>query len=249
MRILDRARPELLFLACLSLTACADSARSIPFGAKIDPMNVGIDQSIERDGSNRIYVWQVHEFDGTTHILTWKDATGNAGEVLRDFDSCRRDRCQTTGEYRCPLNATAGERPHAPQLFPTLLTCAASANMSGYQETTGPRATEYRVLIVTGDAASYMAAGEIPLGPKLGGKRIVVSHAETDKTTVVADVDGCLRVAAKQGLFESCGIGNHWCKTVEPMLGRFDECLRSRSYTVEPCSENCSAPSAKERQK
>ena len=115
--------------------------------------------------------------------------------------------------------------------------------MSGYQETVGPRATEYRVTIVTGDAARYMAAGGIPLGQNLGGRRILVSHTETDKTTIVADVESCLRTAATRGVMENCGTEPYQCKTVQPMLDRFDKCLRSRSYAIEPCSEHCRAPS------
>ena len=238
----------LLCLMSMGLSACAsNSGNPVPFGAQVVPTNTGIQVTMKREGSSRVYVWQVHDFDGTTHILTWKDSGGSAEEVLKDLDSCMRSRCEARGADGCPSKPAAAERPHAPEIFPAMLACAASARMSGYQEILGPRATEYRVTVVTGDAARYMAAGEIPLGRNLGGHRIVVSHVEMDKKTIVADVDSCLKIAAVPGLLESCGSGTYQCETIQPMLDRFDTCLRSRSYSVEPCSAHCTAPSAKEQ--
>jgi hypothetical protein len=126
-----------------------------------------------------------------------------------------------------------------------LLSCAASANLSGFQETVGPHASEYRVDIMTGDAARYMAAGEISLGKDLGGRRIVGSSTETDTKTVVADVESCLKLAAGRGVRANCDTANWRCTTVRPLLDRFDQCLRSRSYAVKECPERCSAPATK----
>jgi hypothetical protein len=229
-------------LALMGLGACASNP--IPFGARVDPTNVGVESSLKRDGFHPVYVWQVHDFDGTTHILTWKDTSGKAREVLTEFNSCRTQG-QTNGAGR--LDEVAAERPHAPTIFPQMLACATSANMSGFEETVGPRATEYRVAIVTGAAAVYMAAGEIPLNPKLGGLRIVDTHTETDKKTIVADVESCLSVAASPGVIDDCGTTLRQCQTINPMLDRFDQCLRSRSYAVQPCSgpEQCPVPGHK----
>jgi hypothetical protein len=236
---------KLLTLAPLALCACAETADPMTYGSRVDPTNIGVEASMKRDGSSHIYQWQVHDYDGSTHILTWRDSTCHGGEILKDFDSCLRNRCEPAVGLVCRPKVTAANHVEAPQIFSEMLACAASARMCGYQETLGPPATEYRVTILTGDAARYMAAGEISLSPNLGGTRIVVSHLEADKKAIVADVDSCLRLAAKRGLIESGSSAPYRYQTVEPLLDRFDVCLRSRSYSVEGCSERCPAPSTK----
>jgi hypothetical protein len=113
----ERIPAGLLFLASMTLVGCADSVSLIPFGARVDPTNTGVEASIERDGLTYTYRWQVHDFDGTTHVLIWKDSTGSGREVLRDFDSCLRSRCQMIGRYSCPSSAIGADRPTPPSSF------------------------------------------------------------------------------------------------------------------------------------
>lgn len=105
--------------------------------------------------------------------------------------------------------------------------------MTDLAETRGPDATEYGVMVVTGDSARYLAEGVISLAPSLGARRIVVGRNPVAKAKVVADVRDCLGIAASRGPVESCVPGDYGCRTIAPMLGRFDRCLESRSYTVE----------------
>lgn len=222
-----------LVTAFANLSGCAtsDSAVRAPYGARVSPVHAGFDLESSRGGSGIVYVWHVHDYDGTNHTLTWIDTGGTAREVVKRFDACVRNDCAMRMRSMSASPSCSNE-PARPPLFPGMLDCARSSEMTDYRETIEPDATEYDVLIVTGDAARNMAAGAIPLSRYLGARRKVTSVVPADKKKVVADVENCLRGAAARGVVESCAsLGR--CTTIMPMVDRFDSCLRAHSYAVE----------------
>ena len=226
----DRAAPVLL-TALLTLNACATSGPTVhePVGARVVPVHSGIEMETLKSGSRRVYVWHVHDYDGTNHVLTWDDGSRVAQEVLPKVSACIHADCADLGPTAA---ATCSHPAIRPQLFHALHACADSSGMADYHETTERGATEYYVLIVTGTAATYMAAGDIQLSASLGARRKVTSVSPAD-TTIVGDVASCLKSSAAQGVIEPCRNSFARCTTIKPMLDRFDSCLRSHAYTVD----------------
>ena len=227
-----------VLVALLTLNACATSSAPVhaPVGARVLPVHRGIQiESPHNAESQRVYVWHVHDYDGSNHVLTWDDTGAVAQDVLPKLSACVHAYCADVGPLPT-TTTTCSHKPVRPQLFRALQSCVDSLGMSQFQVATEPGAMEYTVQIITGSGATYMAAGEIQLSRSLGAQRTVTSPVPAD-TIIVHDVDSCLRSAAAHGVIESCGITRAGCTTIKPMLARFDACLRSHAYTVDASND------------
>ena len=86
------------------------------------------------------------------------------------------------------------------------LRCVETSGMPTPEIIPEPDATEYRVQLTVGI---------------LGARRRLRLPPDVHVTSVSADVDQCMREAEEKGV------------TIQPLLARFDSCLRKRSYWVD----------------
>lgn len=228
----------LLGSALLALSGCASSARRpVTVGAQVVPTRTGFE--FYRRGS--VNTWHVYDYDGTSRVLTLEDPLGSFGAAVRQFNACVCSQCQALpSAYSASDPGSTRARP--PELLKHVHECAIAARLTDLRELPGPDATEYRLTLVVGDAARYMEAGEVLLWHPLGSRRNVTTSTAAGKAALVTDVNNCVRSASAAGTIDDCGSKGFQCQSVQSMLDRFDACLRSRSYTVEP--ESTSGPSA-----
>jgi hypothetical protein len=213
-------RSLLLVPGVLTLVGCAmfGSSPSVPIEARVVPLHAGIEMEPRTEGSRFVYLWHVHDYDGTNHTLTWEVARGQQTEGLSRFNLCLREKTKVSGSV-------------PPQLMQAVKACAKTA-LRGAYEGIEPGESEYKVVVVTRAATSHIGAGALSVAPALGAQMKVMSRGPADNR-IFADVASCLNTAQAEHSFADCGEQLWQCKSAHPMLHQFDDCLRSRAYSVE----------------
>jgi hypothetical protein len=191
-------------------------------------------------GATSGMVVKVGDWEGTSEIYSWPAQALSDAEALRRLNACL-DSLRMGMSFASPQNA---QQPHF--LRSAALHCIERSGMPSYTDTVGPDATEYDVVITAGNVNDHIApdAGSpvVAFGsPYLGAQRHIRATSAVP-ATVVSDVKSCTDQAATRGVFtnvrsatapESSGLQTTWNHTsIEPMVNRFDQCLRGRGYVV-----------------
>ena len=114
---------------------------------------------------------------------------------------------QTHPGYQRLVACVEDVRAKAPSdLRNAVLRCVETSGMPPPEVIPEPDATEYRVQLTVGI---------------LGARRRLRLPANVHVTSVATDVDQCVREAEEKGV------------AIQPLLARFDSCLRKRSYWVD----------------
>ena len=192
-------------------------------------------------GATSGMIVKVGDWEGTSEIYSWPAQALSDAEALRRLNACL-DGLRMSVSFASPQNA---QQPHF--LRSATLRCIGRSGMPSYTDTVGPDATEYDVVITAGNVNDHIAPGPgspvVAFGsPYLGAQRHIRSTSAVP-ATVASDVKSCTDQAAVRGVFtnvrsvttpESSGLQATWNNTtIEPMVGRFDQCLRGRGYVVE----------------
>lgn len=181
----------------------------------------------------------VNEFDGSSHELVWPAEVVVADSVLKELVSCLSDL-----RWRVRL-ANSTSMATARFIGTEVTRCAAASGMPPYQEMPGPFAATYIVELATGNVNDVMpkpqgsriaASG----GPFLGARRLVHDTSVGSNSTA-SDVKQCAAEASSKGVFSGSTAKMNTQGTLqttssfmtfEPMVRRFDECLRRLDYVV-----------------
>jgi hypothetical protein len=192
-------------------------------------------------GATSGMVVKVGDWEGTSEIYSWPAQALSDAEALRRLNACL-DSLRMGMSFASPQNA---QQPHF--LRSAALHCIERSGMPSYTDTVGPDATEYDVVITAGNVNDHIAPDPgspvVALGsPYLGAERHIRMTSAVP-ATVASDVKSCTDQAAAHGVFtnvratttpESSGLQTTWNHTtIEPMVNRFDQCLRGRGYAVE----------------
>lgn len=184
------------------------------------------------------YVIHISEIDGSNVDLAWAAETSFQEGSLKGLQSCLAD---ARWQFRF-ADPAASPTPHA--VRSAVDHCMATSNMPPYEEHAAKDSTEYTIQLSTGDihdrtrpevGSRVWASGGAPLGALRH-----VSNPTTNRNTVETDVNTCTIAAADKGIFDTARtstsdglfVTSQGYTTIQPMLERFDQCLREKGYTV-----------------
>lgn len=184
---------------------------------------------------------EVGDFAGTNATFSWSSVVLADTDRLPALDSCL-DKLRMAVRFADPETIT---EPHF--IRSAAIHCFESAGMPASVSTHDHDAREYDVQLTTGNVRDsterepgvrLSASG----GPYLGARRHIRTNA-ADPTTVVSDVTECRDRAAAGGVFTTTRMSGApdsagWQMsfghtTIQPMVDRFDQCLKNRGYGVE----------------
>jgi len=185
---------------------------------------------------------RVADLDGTRDTYSWPADEQPSPDALSGVKDCLE-------KLRWFVRVASPEQVSQPHfVHRAAIECFESAGLSGSVETHDPDALEYTVGLSTGNlneshsrepGTRVSASG----GPFLGALRIIRSD-HTDSVTVIKDLRECRDEATVHGVFtdsrsssvaDSAGLQITYSATsIQPMVERFDQCLKNRNYVVQP---------------
>lgn len=244
----------LLYLVYAALTGCVTSGETDT--ARNSPVHVSVVATTTEVGwrfdSSSGLIVKIGDFDGTNDTFTWPIDALEDEERIQKFETCLEEMKTNLREAR----STGKAEPHA--MHTAVLACITSSGMPAYTTSAGQNATEYEVELQADrphqdfrqDVGFRTASKEAPL---VAHSRI---RTEAAPPEVASDVNACAREASARGVYSTDQIGT-WGDTggmtggmiggmtagmmggssrvsIEPLIERFDSCLRGRGYVVEP---------------
>lgn len=188
-------------------------------------------------------VIKIGDFEGTNDTFTWPSQALANTDSLAALDTC-------LDNFRMQVRFASSQSREQPHFIRSgVVGCIERSGVSGYVNTRERDSTVYDVEFTTGNVNDSVAPERgAPLvssgGPHLGALRHI--RAGAAPATVAIDVQACRDQAAAAGVFTTTRMSSspdssgrqasYGSTTIQPMLDRFDGCLRGRGYGVEPAN-------------
>lgn len=236
-------RGSLLCLAYTALAGCVTPGET--GGTRDSPVRASVIATTTEVGwrydSSSGLIVNIGDFDGTNSTFTWPIDALDDEARMQKFEAC-------LGEMRDNLRATRSAykaEPHA--LHTAALACITSSGMPAYSATAGQNATEYEVELQAKGRREDLGL-EVGFRPPSNEAPLVgYRHIRTQAAPpeVARDVSACASEASARSLFSTdrtvpggnfggLTAGGMTKLTIEPLIERFDGCMRDRGYVVQP---------------
>jgi hypothetical protein len=178
---------------------------------------------------------------GTRETLSWSAAALSQTDSFRRLQDCLQASQQKMRFTEIRLTSTEIDAT-ANSMRRTVLECIRSAGVPPYEETVLPDATEYFVSLRAYWPPTSQQGVVPPSDTSLEG-RCRIQRNTTNVTLVHTDVRECLMAATAEVTWgtsasSSDGFGmSSRPANIQPLLDRFERCVRARSYTVEDADQ------------
>jgi hypothetical protein len=195
--------------------------------------------------SNAALVVKVSDIDGTNEVFSWSHEAQASTGRLPDLHAC-------LSNLRMRLRFVDAASIAQPNFIRSQATqCFESSGMPTFASTREPHTTDFYVQFSTGNVNGGVQREPGILmstsgGPHLGARRRIRARTSI-YLTVAKDVKGCSDSAAAEGVFATNRLtvgtdSSGWQTTstttsIQPMLDRFDQCLRGLDYIVESAED------------